>query len=78
MTGVIDSFGFILSKSFNWKFWLYVIAVSIIGMVAFVVSTVIFVLIAVIAFIALTFTTAGIVVYFIIFLFKWLWKYCGF
>lgn len=68
MTGVIDSFGFILSKSFNWKFWLYVIAVSIIGMVAFVVSTVIFVLIAVIAFIALTFTTAGIVVYFIIFL----------
>lgn len=68
MAGVIDSFSFILKKSFDLRLWLYLFIILVLAMIGFVALVFAGIFIGAILFVFLQFTALGLFIYFLLFL----------
>jgi len=65
---LISAFTFLLNKSIDWKFWLYMLVIGIAGAIAFFVGFFVLLLVGLIIFLVLQFSSLALVFYFVLFL----------
>ncbi|PIN98196.1 MAG: hypothetical protein COT90_05355 [Candidatus Diapherotrites archaeon CG10_big_fil_rev_8_21_14_0_10_31_34] len=68
MTGVIDSFSFVLKKSFDFRLWLYLFLIMLLSVIGFIALVFAGVFIGAILFVFFQLTLIGFLIYFLLFL----------
>jgi len=68
MTSVSEAFSVVLSKSFDWKLWLYLAVIILIGLIAIMVPFFVLFFIALMVFALVQFSFLALLLYFILFI----------